>query len=218
MSFDFTLQNKCVTVCAKRGSGKTVCISWLISLERENFKKIILMCPTEDVDSYYVKKGIVSSKCVFFKFDESFILRLIEKMTNINRGREKTDLEQVLLILDDCISDTRLHDSKAVNLLFTRGRHLGISLIITTQHIKGVPPIARTNSDFVLVGQLNQASIEILAEEFRSGGLDKKQFMQLYNRNTKDYNFLCINNNSTKSNDISEIYATLKTPQEFMNK
>jgi molybdopterin-guanine dinucleotide biosynthesis protein len=65
MSFDFTLQNKCVTVCAKRNSGKTVLISYLIGLEKGTFKKIFLICPTEDIDSYYAKKGIVSPKCVY---------------------------------------------------------------------------------------------------------------------------------------------------------
>jgi hypothetical protein len=39
----------------------------------------------------------------------------------------------------------------------------------------------------------------------------------LYNRSTKDYNFLVINNNSIKdSDDLNQIYGIVKTPSNFL--
>jgi hypothetical protein len=59
------------------------------------------------------KKGLCLQNVYIKVYDESFINNLINHMTEINKGREKANLEQILLILDDCISDVRLHDSKA---------------------------------------------------------------------------------------------------------
>jgi hypothetical protein len=41
--------------------------------------------------------------------------------------------------------------------------------------------------------------------------------LKLYNRSTKDYNFLVINNNSIKdSDDLNQIYGIVKTPPNFL--
>ena len=64
---------------------------------------------------------------------------------------------------------------------------------------------------------MNRQSIQLLAEEYLSGDLDKAEFVKLYNRSTKDYKFLIINNNSIKdSDDLNQIYGVIKTPESFV--
>jgi hypothetical protein len=64
---------------------------------------------------------------------------------------------------------------------------------------------------------MNRSSIEILASEFLSGCIDKREFIKLYNDSTKDYHFLVINNNSVKNNeDLDSIYGVVKTPDNFV--
>ena len=64
---------------------------------------------------------------------------------------------------------------------------------------------------------MNRQSINLLAEDYLSGDLDKAQFVKLYNRSTKDYKFLIINNNSIKdSDDLNQIYGVIKTPESFV--
>ena len=141
-------------------------------------------------------------------------------MTKLNEGKTKHNAKNVLLILDDICSDADLHHScPSFKKLFTRGRHLHISIIITCQAIKHIPPIARSNSDFICVGQLNNQNVELLAEEYLMGSIEKKAFLEMYHRCTKDYSFLLINNNSVKDDsDLNSIYGVLKCPENELSK
>jgi hypothetical protein len=58
---------------------------------------------------------------------------------------------------------------------------------------------------------MNRQSVSLLVEEYLSGDLEKNDFIKLYNRSTKDYGFLVINNNSIKENDdLNQIYGIIK--------
>ena len=95
-----------------------------------------------------------------------------------------------MLILDDLVVDTNFATSPALKkYLFVVGRHCGVGLISTTQYLYAVPPIVRCNCDFVIVGQMNRQSVQILADEYMSGEIERKEFVKLYNRATVDYIF-----------------------------
>ena len=71
--------------------------------------------------------------------------------------------------------------------------------------------------DNIILGMCPRASILLASDEYLSGDLDVKSFVQLYHKATQDYGFLLINNNSIKNSmDIDAIYGILKTPQEFV--
>ena len=51
------------------------------------------------------------------------------------------------------------------------------------------------------------------------GTINKKEFIEMYHRNTTNHGFFLINNNCTKNNDdLDEIYGTLKVPIKFIKK
>jgi len=80
-----------------------------------------------------------------------------------------------------------------------------------------VPPIARVNCDWFLLGQINTQGLDIICTEFISGDISKQEFIKLYYNATSNYGFLLINNNSTKSNDdLTSIYGVIRTHQEFI--
>jgi hypothetical protein len=137
-------------------------------------------------------------------------------MTKINKDKPQSELKHVLLIIDDVVADVNFHQSPSLKKLFVRGRHIGISVIITAQYLNSIPPIARTNSDFILVGQLNNQGLTILCDEFNKAGMPKDEFVQLYKNNTRDFMFFLINNNSTKTDDLNESFGNIKTPKEFV--
>ena len=118
------------------------------------------------INAYDAKSGdIVPANCVFDEWDDDWIEDLISNLSKVNAGKNNSNANHILLILDDCCSDTNFHSSGSFKKLFTRGRHLFISIIITTQYIKHIPPIARSNSDFICVGQLNNQNVEMLDDE-----------------------------------------------------
>ena len=61
---------------------------------------------------------------------------------------------------------------------------------------------------------MNKQSIDLLTNEFLSGDIDKNDFIKMYNRCTKDFNFLVINNNSVKDDDLNSVYGCIKAPSK----
>ena len=72
------------------------------------------------------------------------------------------------------------------------------------------------NSEFVLVSNLNNNNIQILADEYTLGNCDRKQFINIYKQSIPNHGFLLINNSSTKNNNIDEIYGVMRVPKECL--
>ena len=212
---DFEIKNKIICFCAKRNSGKSQLLRYLVNCSKDLFSKIFVICPTETVNHFY--KDLIPAQNIFSQYKEEWVESLIAKLTDINSGKNDRDAKHILLILDDCCSDTKFHTSKTLKLLATRGRHIKIAVMITCQYIYQIPPVIRNNCDYIYVGQMNQQGLKLLTDEFLMGNIDKKQFVDLYHSNTNDYNFLVINNNSTSdNNDIKQIYGRIKTPDNHI--
>ena len=118
----------------------------------------------------------------------------------------------MLLILDDIVSDHNFHQSPSLKKIVIRGRHINIAVILTFQYLNLVPPVCRNNMDFLFWGQMNKQSVDLLMSEFISGDISKDQFIQMFNRCTRDFQFLVINNNSVKDDDLNLIYGCIKAP------
>jgi hypothetical protein len=213
---NFDIVNKMTTLVAKRNSGKSILLKWLVSI-RNVFSKMFVICPTESINHFYQKNDFIPKNCIYPEYKESFINQLITDMTKINSNKPDNEKKHVLLILDDLVADVKFHQSDTLKKLFVRGRHIGISVIITSQYLNSIPPVARANSDFICVGQVNKQGLDILCDEYIRAGMTKEEFITIYKESTRDYSFLVINNNSTKSDDPNESYGSVKTPQEFVD-
>ena len=214
---NLTLVNKTICLCAKRNSGKSQLLRYLVLQQRSLFKTIFLISPTEEINSFY--SDVVKKENIFSKYNEDWIEKLMIQMAKTNANKNEEESSQILLILDDVCSDTNFHQSKTFKKLFTRGRHLKIGIIITAQYPYHIPPICRSNCDFILCSQLNRQGIEILTSEFLMGKITKSEFIEMYFRNTADFGFLIINNNCASSNEnLDLIYGNLKVPEKFIKK
>jgi hypothetical protein len=207
----FTLVDKCTLLVAKRNSGKSILLRYLVKCEISSFNKIFIVCPTECVNNFY--KDLTPKDCIFDEYNDDWMMRLIESMTKNTTEKKK----KVLIILDDAVADTDFHHTKALKILYARSRHIRISIILTTQYINSVSPFMRLNSDYIFIGQQNKRSIDIITDEYLAGDIDKPDFIKLFNKSTKDFSFLVINNNSVKNNDdLNSIYGVIKTPPEYI--
>ena len=214
---EIQLRNKIIAFCAKRNSGKSQLLRYLLLKSKHLFKKIFVICPTESVNRFY--SDIIPKENIFDQYSEEWVESLIKKMTQINAGKSDKESSHILIILDDCCSDTNFHQSKSLKKLATRGRHIKISVMIIAQYLFSVPPIFRNNCDTLLVGQLNTQGVTLLQQEFQMGDIDRKEFLDLYYSNTNDYGFLVINNNSSSDNsNLDSIYGSIKTPEKYIKK
>ena len=215
MGLEINIINCTTSLVAKRNSGKSVLLKFLVESQKSSFSKIFVVCPTESINSFY--KSLVDSSCIFDEWNEEWADELIKKMTKINADTDAKDRKNILLILDDVMADTNFANSPALKKIYLRGRHCGIGVIATCQYLYNLPPVCRNNCDWCIVGQMNHQSKTLLCDEYLSGDLDKAGFLKLFNRSTRDYNFLVINNNSIKdSDDLNEIYGIIKTPANFL--
>lgn len=215
MPIDLDIVNKTVSLVAKRGSGKSILLKYLVDNCKELYQRIYVICPTEIVNSFY--SDMVPENCIFDSWNESWCEALINKMTEKNKGQKKEDRKNVLLIIDDVCSDTNFHQSNALKKLYARGRHINISIIITCQYLNSLPPLCRSNSDWVICGQMNKQSVGLLCDEYMTGSIEKPEFIKLYNRSTQNYGFLVINNTSIKeSSDLNQIYGIIRCPEEYV--
>jgi hypothetical protein len=212
---DFQIKNAMVCLCAKRKSGKSELLRYLVHKNRDSWCKIFIVCPSEGVNKFY--SDFVPSNCIFDKYSEDWVEKLIIEMGKINSGKSSEDAKHILLILDDCCSDVKFHQSDSLKKLFTRGRHVKISVIITSQYLYQLPPVARNNADYLLVSQMNKQGLDVLCNDFLMGNISKEKFIDCYYRNTSNYGFLVISNNaSSDNNNLDEIYGQIKCPEWFL--
>ena len=214
MTIELNICNKTISVVAKRNSGKSILIRYLVEQQKTNFAKIFVICPTESINHFYNK--ITQEDCIFDEWKEDWAEILIETMTKTNANKSLNERKNVLITLDDCMSDINFNHSKSLKKIYTRGRHFNLSIIATCQYLNTLPKICRSNCYTLISGQMNLCSVEMLASEYCSN-LSKKEFITLFNKTTKDYGFLVINNNSVKDNaNLNSIYGQIKTPSQYL--
>lgn len=204
----FTVLNKCISLCAMRASGKSELLRYIVMLEQHKFHKIFVISPTNVTNSFY--NNFIPKENLFSEWSNEWINELLEifKYLNKNKQSQKDHPKNVLLVLDDCCSNVKFHNNKVFERIFTTGRHYFLSCIITSQYITHIPPSARVNCDFILVSNLNNNNVQILADEYTLGMYcTKKKFIEIYKQSIPNNGFLLINNSSTKSNSIDEIYG-----------
>ena len=82
MSINITLQNKMTLLTAKRNSGKSYLLKYLVEYDKKYFDKIFIFCPTESINRFY--KDIVDEKYLFKDYNENWTEELISSLTKIN--------------------------------------------------------------------------------------------------------------------------------------
>ena len=211
---EFSLLNTMTMITSKRKSGKSQLTRWLIMKERHKFSKIFLISPTETMNHHYEK--IISKKNMYKTFSETWLKKLMDKMSKINDRKTNEDANHVLIILDDCALSIEKAD-KTMELLYSIGRHYFISVILISQYLYQFSRTMRQNSDWVICGQGNAKTLQNLNEEFLFGNITKDEFNDMYKDATSNHGFLLINTCSVKdNNDLNSIYGILRTPEKYL--
>ena len=111
---------------------------------------------------------------------------------------------RAFVILDDCLFDDKWTRDKMMRLLFMNGRHWKIMLIITMQYPLGIPPVLRTNIDYVFIlREPYIANRRRIYENYAGMFPTFESFCQVMDQCTENYECLVINNN-VKSNKLHE--------------
>jgi len=149
-------------------------------------------------------------KIYFEDYDPKDLEAVIEKQRKVTqylKDNNVTKLFSILIVLDDLSENVEfLRSNRLLQALYTKGRHLSISTVISVQQYRSVAPIIRRNLTFLIVFKLrNAAELEAIIEEF-SNISDKKTLQKIYETATENkYNFLYVNFMTHDKNEIFKI-------------
>lgn len=133
------------TLVGPRSSGKSVVINNLIlrdEMLRNLFSDIIIISPTIHSDSssrFLIHE--VGKDNVYEAYSEHIIQELIDSV----KDQDKMERSMKLIILDDVIGSIPKYNSLVYNLT-SKARHWSISMIISTQNLRELPPVVRNNT------------------------------------------------------------------------
>ena len=175
---------------ARRNSGKSHLITFLLYNKVKEFNHVFVMCPTSfngHYQKYLNKSSIISN------FDEEIINKLFDRQKQMLADKTKRK-EKILLILDDCLSSSTFK-SPTFQRIAAEGRHYLIECWISTQHYSKLPPIIRLNSDYIFIlGNQTKNIQTLIFDEFGGGYDDFNKFSARLRDCTTNYGAFVINN------------------------
>ena len=184
-----------ILIIGGSGSGKTNALLNLIN-NQPDIDKILLYAkdPYEKKYQYLINKrekvaiNHFNDPKAFMEYsnDMQDVYKNIEDYNPINKRK-------VLIIFDDMIADMVSNNklNPMVTKLFIRGRELNISIAFITQSHFKVPKDVRLNSTHFFIMKIpNKRELQQIALN-HSSDIDLKDFMNIYNKSTKEpYSFL----------------------------
>ena len=138
------------------GSGKsTLLVSIRLDIYGRAYERIFIWSPSVNLDSIwlpvkkYIKEGLKvdtdKEPCWWDEFNVEDLERVIETQYIIIEYQKKQGMKtllNILVILDDASDSPAIaRNNKLLNSLFCRGRHSGISTLVSLQKSSAVPPI-----------------------------------------------------------------------------
>ena len=122
---------------------------------------------------------------------------VLDDINNYNKNRDK----KVLIVFDDMIADIEYNKNfkRIIKELFYRACKINVSIVFITQSYFRALKDARLNSTHYILMKINKKELKRTAEE-KSGHLDYKDFLKMYNYCTKEpYSFMTIDAGSTST-------------------
>ena len=195
------------------GSGKTNTLLYLIN-NLHPIDKIYLYAKDTDEKKYQFlinkkeQAGIknLDDAHAFIEYSNDMD-DVLDDINNYHKNRDK----KVLIVSDDMIADIEYNKKfkKIIKELFYRAR-INVSIVFITQSYFRALKDARLNSThYILMKIGNKKELKSIAEE-KSGHLDYKDFLKMYNYCTKEpYSFMTIDARPT---------ATMPFKKTLMNR
>ena len=121
---------------------------------------------------------------------------VLDDINNYNKNRDK----KVLIVFDDMIADIEYNENfkRIIKELFYRARKINISIVFITQSYFRALKDARLNSTHYILIKIGDKKELKRIEEEKSGHLDYKDFLKMYNYCTEEpYSFMLIDTRPT---------------------
>jgi len=198
-----------VVLIGRRDTGKSFLVRDLLYYHQE-IPIGTVISGTEEGNGFYGK--MVPKLFIHNEYNTAIIENILKRQKTVLKQIKKeidtykrsTIDPRAFVILDDCLYDDSWARDKMMRLLFMNGRHWKIMLIITMQYPLGVPPVLRTNIDYVFIlREPYIANRRRIYDNYAGMFPTFESFCQVMDQCTENYECLVINNNS-KSNKLQD--------------
>jgi len=198
-----------VVLIGRRDTGKSFLVRDLLYYHQE-IPIGTVISGTEEGNGFYGK--MVPKLFIHNEYNTAIIENILKRQKTVLKQIKKeidtykrsTIDPRAFVILDDCLYDDSWARDKMMRLLFMNGRHWKIMLIITMQYPLGVPPVLRTNIDYVFIlREPYIANRKRIYDNYAGMFPTFESFCQVMDQCTENYECLVINNNS-KSNKLQD--------------
>lgn len=139
-------KNFAMLIFASRGGGKSHLTEYLLKYHlRDKYDSFIVF--SQSLDSLNEYKSILPGDLFFDEFNSDMIFELFK----LNKKRMADNLPKIqyLLVFDDQISNKQRYDDSLLQI-FTRGRHVGVSIIFISQSLVYANASWRNNADVII--------------------------------------------------------------------
>ena len=121
---------------------------------------------------------------------------VLDDINNCNKNRDK----KVLIVFDDMIADIEYNKrfERIIKKLFYRARKINVSIVFIAQsYFRALKDAGLNSTHYILMKINNKKELKRIAEE-KSGHLDYKDFLKMYNYCTSEpYSFMTIDTRPT---------------------
>lgn len=194
-------------ISSSRNTGKTMLTSVMIYmlLKTKKIDMALVMSQTQHVnDDYKFLPARLRQP-----FSEDVIKKLMDKQAKVPKAKR----DEILLVLDDVLSDKEAEKSRFVKKLYTLGRHYNISIVLISQTSNvALTPAIKQNSDYLVYSRLNRYMLESLWASVCN--IDKKSFIAFSEENNKDYRFIVVDSTSQSNNPAEFLHIIRVSPEE----
>jgi len=199
-----------IVLIGRRDTGKSYVVRDLL-YHHQDIPIGTVISATENVNPFYSK--FVPKLFIYDEYNSVIIENILKRQKIVlkqmhnereNYGRTTID-PRAFIIMDDCLYDDSWSRDKLMRLLFMNGRHWKVLLVITMQYPLGVPPVLRTNIDYVFIMREPYAvNRKRIWENYASCFPTLQAFCSVMDQCTNGYECLCVVNNA-KSNKIQDM-------------
>lgn len=212
----------------KRRSGKSVGVRNLMYQLKDQVQNVLVISQTEKVNDYYQKMvpevfvhGIYNPFVLNKLFERQSALKAKAEAELKEKGQEgkeggKVDFENVMVILDDVISNPLIRNDPTLIKCFTEGRHFHLVVMLVSQYPRALNPRVRGNTDFCFIFRtLSRMQIDSLYEDY-AGNLTRDVFAAMIDKYTDGFGCVVVDMR-TNSQDPTEIFYkyTFPDPEKF---
>lgn len=128
---------------------------------------------------------------------QRIVMKKIQKEESETGIKSKID-PRAFMILEDCLYDDSWIRDVNIRYLFMNGRHCKVFFMVAMQYPLGIPPILRTNVDYVFIlREPSPSNRRRIFDNFGSCFPSFEFFCQVMDQCTQNHECLVIDNNST---------------------